>query len=168
MDTDQRPIAIEEWRLLQDTIRQQVEIVFKIRGWMIVFLTALAAGMLSEKVQIGVPLCIVFSIAIIFAFLSIELSQLVIQRRARNRCRTVEAALRGETAYEGPRITDRMMTTNYNVIGHIKGCLSELKSPQVYFYSTIIGLSILLVASIALFTPKPPVLQNQSNIISQK
>jgi len=151
MDEIGRKYALKEWRLLQETIRQQVDLVFKIRNWMILFLTGLTAGLFYKKVHLEISLYIAFSMVIIFVFLTIELSQRVIQKRARGRCRIVEKALRENSHYSGPCIADCMTTTYFNPITHIRNCFDELRTPPVYFPAGVILLSVILMVAIAIY-----------------
>jgi hypothetical protein len=103
---DQR--AIEEWKLLQAVIARQEDLVFRIRGYNYALLTAFSAGLIAGRIAISGWLFLAIGWGVALAFLWMELAQRVGLKRAIERSKGVEQALRSGSGYDGPLLASTL------------------------------------------------------------
>lgn len=106
-------LALEELKMLQEIAQNQEELRFKIRGWCMALITALAVAFLSKELKLSGGHFALISSIILFLFLWLDVLYRVAQVRAFKRADAVESFLRGEEqTYEGPKIRSSLSIPN--------------------------------------------------------
>src|SRR5690349_476663 len=100
--------AMEEWKQFQTIIGRYDGFDFSIRGWLLVLVGATMTARFSNHTHISAALFLLLTFTAILALLMSELSFRVVKRRAILRVFSVEAALRNERKYDGPRISEAL------------------------------------------------------------
>src|SRR5690349_24750348 len=112
MGIDRDSMALEELKFLQDSIARQEGLRLQFRGWNIALLTALTAAFLANNSPLSKGKYMAVSIGLSLLFFWLETVHRVAENRAIKRSNEVEAALRAEIDYDGPRIGRSMSRAN--------------------------------------------------------
>jgi hypothetical protein len=133
-------MALEELKFLQDTIGRMEGIRLQLRGWNIVLLTALTAAFLAKDSPLSKGKYVSVSIGLSLLFFWLETVHRVAENRAIKRSNEVEAALRVETDYDGPRIGLSMSRAN-----NLNEQLAAMNNIRMYLpYIVMTALSVLI------------------------
>jgi hypothetical protein len=141
--------TLEEWKMLQDIITSHSNNIFKIHGWLLALLTALAGGVYSQTI----PICGLWFFAIgafiTLVFFWIEIVHRVVQKRAINRKMIVEKALRGDISYDGPKVADVLLEAE-SLRTNMTAGIHELKNAVVIAPAIFL---IIIIGLLAVYTP---------------
>lgn len=105
------PRAMEEWSRLESIVTRHSDLAFKTRGWLFAILTGLVIGVYSGRVHLETYQYFIMAYGLIMAFSFTEIIQRVPQANALKRIAVIESSLRGEQAYDGPRISLELSKT---------------------------------------------------------
>lgn len=132
---------MEEWKQLETIIGRYEGQEFQVRGWLFVLLGVLGAALFAEKPKFSGTIFIVAGVGLVVVYCSMEIVLRIPKRRAYSRVERIEEALRGEIAYDGPRISQTLDSkkVSMNVIWR------ELRKTRVwFFYVSIVAVIAIL------------------------
>ncbi len=107
---EEQEIALEEWKQAGSIVSHQEVLIFRIRSWYLTLVTAVTVLLLRSGQDIAVEpepyflLCAVLTIL----FLWLEVLHRIPLRKAVSRARAIEPAIRGESGYDGFRLSSAM------------------------------------------------------------
>lgn len=125
---DKEQMALEELKIIQDVIYDQEAIRFKIKGWAVALITAISIAFLSKKINFSSTEYLFTSVGIVLLFFWTDVIHRIAQDRAQKRALNIERFLRGETEYDGPKVSISLSRDNT-----IKDMLRSAKNVRVYF-----------------------------------
>lgn len=96
--------AMEEWKQLETIIGRFEGQEFQVRSWLFVLLGVLGAALLAERPRLSGPVFAAVAGGLVWVHCAMELVIRIPKRKAYERVAEIERALRGEAAYDGPRI----------------------------------------------------------------
>ncbi|MDM0105009.1 hypothetical protein QTH97_08695 [Variovorax sp. J22R24] len=109
MTDAERLVAIEEFKQLQTIIGRHEGQEYQVRGWLLVLLGGLVAALFSgDNSRLFVWAFLAVGCVLILAFFFMELMIRVPKRESIDRVASIERALRGEIAYDGPLICETL------------------------------------------------------------
>ncbi len=120
-------MALEELKIVETIINAQEQIRLKISGWGVATVSAISVAFLSKKLGLPPDSYLILSIIILAIFLWLDTVHRVAVDRAIQRSNYIESVLRGEVAYDGPRIGESISVSN-----GIPYQLKSLKNVRVY------------------------------------
>lgn len=100
-----KEIALEELKILEEKITRHANLAFQTRSWLFALITALVVGLLDEKANLNGIRFLLIAFVLTLTFLWMELIQRIPQKQSMVRVSEIEKALRGETDYDGPKIS---------------------------------------------------------------
>ena len=139
------PCAIEEWKVLQGAIQNQLKAVLRIRGWGFALITAIAFGYVGTRFEITQLQYLVLSLGVAVLFLWMELPHRVVQYLAIQRSIEVERMLRGEADYDGPRLSEALEQAS-NIRKNLKLSIQVVSNALIYLPFSILILVVILIS----------------------